>query len=288
MVDKSDLPGVVIEGRDITTVVAPDAPVRILLTATPEVRTARRAEELPHLSKEEVAEDLGVRDAKDMAVVDFMNPAPGVTLIDTSNLDFEASVESVIDVIEDAHDNEAPGDIVKEQEHNFDVALGDDSDAGVDAVEAEISDEDRTRVLRSQLGGFELDEEDRALLERSDSAQEFLQEQVENPPVVAIVGRPNVGKSALVNRILGRREAVVEDVPGVTRDRVTYQAEWLDKKFSIIDTGGWEPDAKGIDASVADQAEVAIELCDAVLFVVDARVGATATDERVVEMLSPC
>jgi GTP-binding protein len=188
-------------------------------------------------------------------------------------------------VIEDAHDNEAPGDIVKEQEHNFDVALGDDSDAGVDAVEAEISDEDRTRVLRSQLGGFELDEEDRALLERSDSAQEFLQEQVENPPVVAIVGRPNVGKSALVNRILGRREAVVEDVPGVTRDRVTYQAEWLDKKFSIIDTGGWEPDAKGIDASVADQAEVAIELCDAVLFVVDARVGATATDERVVEML---
>jgi cytidylate kinase len=79
MVDKSDLPGVVIEGRDITTVVAPDAPVRILLTATPEVRTARRAEELPHLSKEEVAEDLGVRDAKDMAVVDFMNPAPGVT-----------------------------------------------------------------------------------------------------------------------------------------------------------------------------------------------------------------
>ena len=67
-------------------------------------------------------------------------------------------------------------------------------------------------------------------------------------PVVAIVGRPNVGKSALVNRILGRREAVVEDTPGVTRDRVTYKAEWMDRRFTVVDTGGWEPDAKGIDA----------------------------------------
>ena len=62
-------------------------------------------------------------------------------------------------------------------------------------------------------------------------------------PVVAIVGRPNVGKSALVNRILGRREAVVEDTPGVTRDRVTYKAEWMDRRFTVVDTGGWEPDA---------------------------------------------
>ncbi len=104
-------------------------------------------------------------------------------------------------------------------------------------------------------------------------------------PVVAIVGRPNVGKSALVNRILGRREAVVEDTPGVTRDRVTYKAEWMDRRFSVVDTGGWEPDAKGIDASVAAQAEIAIDLCDVVLFVVDAMVGATSTDERVVRML---
>ena len=92
-------------------------------------------------------------------------------------------------------------------------------------------------------------------------------------PVVAIVGRPNVGKSALVNRILGRREAVVEDTPGVTRDRVTYKAEWMDRRFSLVDTGGWEPDARGIDASVAAQAEIAIDLCDVVLFVVDAMVG---------------
>jgi GTP-binding protein len=104
-------------------------------------------------------------------------------------------------------------------------------------------------------------------------------------PVLASVGRPNVGKSALVNRILGRREAVVEDKPGVTRDRVSYKAEWLDRRFTLVDTGGWEPDAKGIDASVALQAEIAVELADAVLFVVDAMVGPTSTDERVVKML---
>ena len=103
--------------------------------------------------------------------------------------------------------------------------------------------------------------------------------------MLAIVGRPNVGKSALVNRILGRREAVVEDTPGVTRDRVNYKAEWNDRRFTIVDTGGWEPDAKGINASVAAQAEVAIDLADAVLFVVDANVGATSTDEHVVRML---
>ncbi|NCV70723.1 MAG: GTP-binding protein, partial [Betaproteobacteria bacterium] len=104
-------------------------------------------------------------------------------------------------------------------------------------------------------------------------------------PVLAIVGRPNVGKSALVNRILGRREAVVEDKPGVTRDRVSYKAEWNGRRFTLVDTGGWEPDAKGIDKSVALQAEIAVELADAVLFVVDSTVGATATDERVVKML---
>ena len=103
--------------------------------------------------------------------------------------------------------------------------------------------------------------------------------------MLAIVGRPNVGKSALVNRILGRREAVVEDKPGVTRDRVSYKAEWNDRKFTLVDTGGWEPDAKGIDKSVAIQAEIAIELADAVIFVVDAMVGATSSDERVVPML---
>lgn len=104
-------------------------------------------------------------------------------------------------------------------------------------------------------------------------------------PVLAVVGRPNVGKSTLVNRIIGRREAVVEDKPGVTRDRVTYEAEWAGRRFKIVDTGGWEQDVLGIDASVAAQAEFAIEAADACLFVVDATVGATDTDEAVVRLL---
>jgi GTP-binding protein len=104
-------------------------------------------------------------------------------------------------------------------------------------------------------------------------------------PVVAVVGRPNVGKSTLVNRILGRREAVVEDVPGVTRDRVPYDAAWNGRRFTVVDTGGWEHDAKGLQAQVAAQAELAIAAADAVMFVVDATVGPTDTDEAVVRVL---
>lgn len=144
--------------------------------------------------------------------------------------------------------------------------------------------EQRAATLRASLADYDLDEDDAHLLagvERGLDGIEYLPAL----PVVAIVGRPNVGKSALVNRILGRREAVVEDTPGVTRDRVTYKAEWMDRRFSLVDTGGWEPDARGIDASVAAQAEVAIDLSDVVLFVVDAMVGPTATDEQVVKLL---
>ncbi|CAA9282321.1 MAG: GTP-binding protein EngA [uncultured Corynebacteriales bacterium] len=104
-------------------------------------------------------------------------------------------------------------------------------------------------------------------------------------PVLAVVGRPNVGKSTLVNRILGRREAVVQDVPGVTRDRVAYDAQWAGRRFTVVDTGGWEPDAKGFAARVAAQAEYAMKAADAVLLVVDASVGATATDLAVARVL---
>jgi GTP-binding protein len=104
-------------------------------------------------------------------------------------------------------------------------------------------------------------------------------------PVLAVVGRPNVGKSTLVNRILGRREAVVEDVPGVTRDRVAYDATWRGRRFTVVDTGGWEPDARGLAAQVAMQAEVAVTAADAVLLVVDATVGATDADEAVAKVL---
>jgi GTP-binding protein len=104
-------------------------------------------------------------------------------------------------------------------------------------------------------------------------------------PIVAVVGRPNVGKSTLVNRLIGRRQAVVEDVPGVTRDRVPYDAQWNGRRFTVVDTGGWEPDAKDRAAAIAAQAEAAIATADAVVFVVDATVGATDVDEAAVKML---
>ena len=104
-------------------------------------------------------------------------------------------------------------------------------------------------------------------------------------PVLAVVGRPNVGKSTLVNRIIGRREAVVEDRPGVTRDRVYYDANWNGRAFTVVDTGGWDPDARGLFERIAAQAEIAVNIADAVMFVVDAGVGITDADEAVVRIL---
>ena len=142
----------------------------------------------------------------------------------------------------------------------------------------------REQALRAGLADYELEADDLALIDgEGDGALDATEA---GPlPVVAVVGRPNVGKSTLVNRILGRREAVVLDTPGVTRDRVSYPAEWVGRPFTLVDTGGWETDVAGLDARVAEQAEVAIDLADVVLFVVDATVGATATDERVVRLL---
>ncbi|MER5643596.1 ribosome biogenesis GTPase Der [Streptosporangium sp. NPDC002524] len=118
-----------------------------------------------------------------------------------------------------------------------------------------------------------------------DSSQRDVGPDTAPQPVVAVVGRPNVGKSTLVNRIIGRREAVVEDVPGVTRDRVTYDATWRGRRFTVVDTGGWDPDATGMALKIAEQAQVAAELADVILFVVDAVVGVTDADEIVGHVL---
>jgi GTP-binding protein len=136
---------------------------------------------------------------------------------------------------------------------------------------SELSDEQLNELLSSLgLGSLETVEEEIDDLNR---------------PIVAVVGRPNVGKSTLVNRIIGRREAVVEDVPGVTRDRVRYEAHWNGKPFILLDTGGWEHDAKGLSAQVSAQAQYAMVNSDVVIFVVDATVGATDADEKVVKIL---
>ncbi|MBF6302389.1 ribosome biogenesis GTPase Der [Nocardia amamiensis] len=126
---------------------------------------------------------------------------------------------------------------------------------------------------------------DEADWELADLEGEFEDQAHVAMPTLAVVGRPNVGKSTLVNRILGRREAVVEDIPGVTRDRVSYEANWAGRRFLVQDTGGWEPDAKGLQQAVARQAELAMQTADAILLVVDAVVGATATDEAAVKKL---
>lgn len=104
-------------------------------------------------------------------------------------------------------------------------------------------------------------------------------------PVVVIVGRPNVGKSTLFNRIVGEQAAIVEDRPGITRDRNQRNAEWLGHEFEIVDTGGWLPGGDELDEKVSRQVEAAVKDADLVLFMVDASVGLTDDDERVAHWL---
>lgn len=237
--------GIVAEGRDITTVVAPDAQVRILLTAREEVRQARRSGQS---DKGVGADSVSARDAADSKVTNFQTAADGVVTVDNSDMTFEESLDTLIELVENA---------LEEQEY---------------------------RQYLANLEGYELDDEDQALL-ASDGGEQSYETAARAVGVLAVVGRPNVGKSTLVNRILGRRAAVVEDTPGVTRDRVSYDAEWAGTDFKLVDTGGWEADVEGIESAIASQAQVAVSLADAVILVVDGQVGLTASDERIVSML---
>ncbi|WP_127842037.1 bifunctional cytidylate kinase/GTPase Der [Actinomyces wuliandei] len=257
--------GVVAEGRDITTVIAPEAEVRLLLTASEEDRLARRAGDLEAAGRKvdepDLRDQVVRRDRDDATVSQFLTAAEGVTLVDTSGLTLDESVTRVLDLVEQAVSEAAAPQVAR---HSQETA--------------------RARAMREDLEGYDLSEEDRALLDSGERAS--TEDQVEpGLPVLAVIGRPNVGKSTLVNRVLGRRVAVVQDTPGVTRDRVSYPAEWAGRRFTIVDTGGWEVDVAGLEAAVATQAEVAVQMADAVLLVVDARVGITETDARVVTML---
>ena len=105
-------------------------------------------------------------------------------------------------------------------------------------------------------------------------------------PIVAVVGRPNVGKSTLFNKLCGQRLAIVEDTPGITRDRIFANCEWSGHEFMLVDTGGIEPKAtEGILAHMREQAEIAIDTADCIIMVVDVRDGLTAADEEVAHML---
>ena len=253
--------GVVAEGRDITTVIAPDADVRLLITASEEARLARRAADLEaagkHIDAAALRDQVVRRDQDDSAVSQFLTAPEGVTLVDTSDMDLPETVEHVIALIESELDQ---------------------------AAERDRQDLLRAEALREGLADYELEEEDLALLDGQDipATDSGLEAGL---PVLAVIGRPNVGKSTLVNRVLGRCAAVVQDTPGVTRDRVSYPAEWAGRRFTIVDTGGWEVDVAGLDAAVAAQAEIAVNMSDAVMLVVDAQVGITETDARIVQML---
>lgn len=158
-----------------------------------------------------------------------------------------------------------------------------DDDLLVDETLADVSDEQLLGgEVPDQLEGFELSEGDDVFF---DPDGVDIEDEDERLPVLAVLGRPNVGKSSLVNRIVGRRVAVVQDIPGVTRDRVRYKAQWAGRDFFVLDTGGWELSVKGIDQMVADQAARAIDKADAVLFVVDAVIGLTDADTHIARII---
>ena len=265
----------VAEGRDITTVVAPDATVRVLLSASAEERMRRRAAELElgEDAQERMRDQIVRRDRDDATVSEFATAAEGVVPIDTTDLGIDEVVDQVLALVEEARAAQAEERLEDDEERE----AADGQSVGASDVEVE-------HALRAGLDDYELDDDDLALLDGDDD--EDLAYGGGRPlPVLAIVGRPNVGKSTLVNRILGRREAVVEDTPGVTRDRVLYEAEWSGRDFWLVDTGGWEDKVQGIAYRVAEQAEIAVDLADAVLFVLDANVGVTTTDEQLLKVL---
>lgn len=209
--------GIVVEGRDIGTVVAPNAQVKIFLQADIEKRAERRNSELSTMKidgggVDRVADSLATRDQIDSSrATSPLRKAEDSILVDSTHLTLEETIDYIWNILKQ----------------------------------------------RSLLG----------------------------LPIVAVIGRPNVGKSTLVNRIIGGREAIIEDTPGVTRDRVKYDAEWNGRKFTIMDTGGWEPTAEGIALKISDAAASAIGEADLILFVVDSHVGAQSEEEELVSVL---
>lgn len=213
IISKADR-GIVVEGRDIGTVVCPDAALKVFLTADIAARAQRRDAELAAESKgvDSVGASLSARDEIDSTrKVSPLAPAFDAVHIDSTELNLTETVDRVWELLSE----------------------------------------------RSLLG----------------------------LPIVAILGRPNVGKSTLINRFIGRREAIVEDTPGVTRDRVQYECEWGGRRFIIMDTGGWESKPDGISVQVSASAELAMQEADVLCFVVDAQVGALDEDDILVQEL---
>lgn len=310
----------IVDGRDIGTVVLPDSPAKIFMTASPEIRARRRhAQDIAagrtDSDYEAVLADVIRRDGHDSnRSVSPMRAADDAITLDTTEMDLDEVFENVLDVIEAGYpgstmdwDDEDGTEFVQAGESGDDKFDDDEFEyqedaagelvgnpateqvagpAGAHTTDEELLDRaiaDHEAVIEDVIARAEAgqltDEADWAELEEAFSALGVSDEDEEALPTVAIVGRPNVGKSTMVNRFIGRREAVVEDFPGVTRDRISYLGDWGGRRFWVQDTGGWDPDAKGMHAAIARQAEVAMETADVIVMVVDTTVGITATEE---------
>ena len=306
----------VVEGRDIGTVVLPDAPVKVYMTASAEVRAQRRFDQDTAAGREVTFEavlaDVQRRDEADSTrETSPLRPAEDATMLDTGEMSIDEVIEAIAGLIEESDlDSAIPADGAESTGGLvFRTVEGHVVPADGDASVQEVSEEDLENwdpenwdgetweVDPEQLGEHYLQAENFDLLESDEEDTDWesieeafgiadeLEAQKEALCTVAIVGRPNVGKSTLVNRFIGRREAVVEDFPGVTRDRISYLGDWGGRRFWVQDTGGWDPDAKGIHAAIARQAETAMATADAIVFVVDTKVGITETDEVIARKL---
>ncbi|OFO12615.1 cytidylate kinase [Corynebacterium sp. HMSC22B11] len=306
----------VVEGRDIGTVVLPDAPVKVYMTASAEVRAQRRFDQDTAAGREVTFEavlaDVQRRDEADSTrETSPLRPAEDATMLDTGEMSIDEVIEAIAGLIEDSDlDSAIPADgaestgglVFRTVEGDVVPADGDapvqeESEEDLENWDPENWDGETWEVDPEQLGEHYLQAEEFDLLESDEEDTDWesieeafgiadeLEAQKEALCTVAIVGRPNVGKSTLVNRFIGRREAVVEDFPGVTRDRISYLGDWGGRRFWVQDTGGWDPDAKGIHAAIARQAETAMATADAIVFVVDTKVGITETDEVIARKL---
>ncbi|HEX2027846.1 MAG TPA: ribosome biogenesis GTPase Der, partial [Nitriliruptorales bacterium] len=243
--------GAVVEGRDIGAVVFPDAELKIWLTAREEERARRRAEQEGADDREAVARDLARRDARDTdRVVAPARQAEDAWELDTTAMTSEETVGAIADLALAVWRRQGRDDL---------VAVVQGADGRSEAADAP------TTVAPSP---------DPAIA----PAETAL-------PRVAVVGRPNVGKSTFVNRAIARRAAIVEERPGVTRDRTEHVARWRDRTFLVVDTGGWRHRAEGMDARIVEQAEAAVAMADVVVLLVDVTVGALEDDERYARLL---
>lgn len=283
----------VVEGRDIGTVVLPDVPAKVFMTAAAEVRARRRhAQDIAagrDADYDEVLADVIRRDELDSSrATSPLRPADDAVVLDTSEMDIEEVIDHILDVVEAAYPGSVDGD-AGDGATEFVQATADgaheDPEAGIDRAIADHETVIADAIARAEAGELGEDDGDWEDLEEAFSVLGSAAEEDEALPTVAIVGRPNVGKSTMVNRFIGRREAVVEDFPGVTRDRISYLGDWGGRRFWVQDTGGWDPDAKGLNASIARQAEAAMETADVIIMVVDTNVGVTATDEMMARRL---